>query len=111
VRFLFICTGNVARSPAAEAVLHELAPGLHETRSAGISPFCPRPASGADLEWADVVGVMEDDHRLFIVERWPEAATKVRLLDVEDRYRRQDPLLRGLLQSRLSDLLSELKMV
>ena len=111
MRFLFICTGNVARSPAAEAVLHELAPGVHETRSAGISPFCPRPMTGADLAWADVVAVMEADHRMFIAERWPEVADKVYLLAIEDRFHRQDPVLRTLLGSRLSDLLFKLKMV
>ncbi|HET8579031.1 MAG TPA: phosphotyrosine protein phosphatase [Methylomirabilota bacterium] len=111
MRFLFICTGNVVRSPAAEAVLHELAPGLHETRSAGISPFCPRPVTGGDLEWADVIAVMEADHRIFIAERWPTAADKVRLLHVEDRYHRQDPALHVLLEARLSELLGKLKMV
>jgi predicted protein tyrosine phosphatase len=109
VRLLFICTGNVARSPAAEAVIRELAPGAHETRSAGISPFCPRPVTDADLEWADLVGVMEPDHAVFIAERWPRLARKVRVLDVEDRYHRDDPALRALLESRLSDLMGARK--
>jgi predicted protein tyrosine phosphatase len=111
VRFLFVCTGNVARSPAAEAVMRDLTPGAHETRSAGISPFCPRPVTGADLSWADVVAVMEADQYAFIAGRWPDLAHKVRLLDVEDRYHRHDPALRSLLESRLSDLLTELRVV
>ena len=91
--------------------MHELLPGAHETRSAGISPFCPRPVTGADLGWADVVAVMEADHHTFLAERWPDLAHKVRLLDVEDRYHRQDPALRSLLESRLRDLLAELRVV
>jgi predicted protein tyrosine phosphatase len=105
VRLLFVCTGNVARSPAAEAVLRELAPGAHETRSAGISPFCPRPVTSADLEWADLIAVMECDHGVFITQRWPGLARKIRVLDIEDRYHRHDPALRALLESRLSKLL------
>jgi predicted protein tyrosine phosphatase len=108
VRFLFVCTGNVSRSPAAEAVMRDLLPGAHETRSAGISPFCPRPITGGDLGWADVVAVMEADHQAFIALRWPDRAHKVRLLDVEDRYHRHDPALRPLLESRLGDLLANL---
>jgi len=111
VRFLFVCTGNVSRSPAAEAVMRDPLSGAHETRSAGISPFCPRPITGADLAWADVVAVMEADHHAFIALRWPDLAHKVRLLDVEDRYHRHDPALRSLLESRLGDLLGDLRVV
>lgn len=111
MRFLFVCTGNVSRSPAAEAVMRDLLPGAHETRSAGISPFCPRPVTGADVGWADVVVVMEADHRAFIALCWPDLAHKVRLLDVEDRYHRHDPALRALLESRLRDLLAGLRVV
>ncbi len=111
MRFLFVCTGNVARSPAAEALMRELLPGAHESRSAGISQFCPRPVTGEDVGWADVVAVMEADHRAFIAERWPEATSKLRLLDVEDHYHRDDPALRALLESRLWDLLAELRVV
>lgn len=91
--------------------MREAMPGTHETRSAGISPFCPRPVTAADLAWADVVAVMEPDHRTFIVERWPGLAGKVRVLDIEDRYHRHDPALRALLESRLWDLLADLRVV
>ncbi len=105
MRLLFVCTGNVSRSPAAEAVVRELAPGAHQTRSAGISPFCPRPVTGADLEWAEVVAVMEPDLEVFIARLWPGLARKVCVLHIEDRYHRHDPALRALLESRLSELL------
>lgn len=109
MNFLFVCTGNVSRSPAAEGVLRQMTDGSYETRSAGISPFCPRPLRGDDVGWADVVAVMEEDHRAFIVERWPEAVSKIRLLDIEDRYHRDDPVLRRLLETRLGALLAELE--
>ena len=109
MNFLFVCTGNVSRSPAAEGVFRLITSGVHESRSAGISPFCPRPISREDVGWAHVVAVMEDDHRAFIVERWPEAARKVRVLEIEDRYRRDVPVLLRLLEEKLGMLLAEIE--
>lgn len=91
--------------------MRQIAGSVHETRSAGISAFCPRPLTGADLVWAEVVGVMEADHWEFIAERWPEQSHKVRVLEIEDRYHRHDPALLRLLEGRLWDLLAELKVV
>ncbi len=109
MNFLFVCTGNVSRSPAAEAVFRQITSGRYGTRSAGISRFCPRPLSRDDVGWADVVAVMEGDHHAFIVERWPEAAAKVRVLEIEDRYHRHDPVLLRLLEERLGTLLAEIE--
>lgn len=109
MNFLFVCTGNVSRSPAAEAVFCQITNGIYETRSAGISPFCPRPLAVQDVRWADVVAVMEEDHRAFIVERWPEAAPKLRVLGIEDRYHRHDPVLLHLLEVKLGTLLAEVE--
>lgn len=108
MNFLFVCTGNVSRSPAAEAVMRQLSGGAHATRSAGISGFCLRPLAAQDLSWAHVVGVMEEDHRQFILERWPGAASKVRVLGIEDRYHRHDPRLIRLLEVKLGELLAGL---
>ncbi|MFQ5829889.1 MAG: protein tyrosine phosphatase [Candidatus Methylomirabilia bacterium] len=107
MKFLFICTGNVSRSPAAEKVLSQISQNAHETRSAGVSVFCARPVAEKDVRWADVVAVMEDAHRIFVVKRWPDVAPKVRVLDIEDRYHRHDPELRHLLEVKLGTLLSE----
>lgn len=87
-------------------MFRQITNGVHATRSAGISPFCPRPLSWEDVRWADVVAVMEGDHRAFIVDRWPEVAAKVRVLEIEDRYHRHDPVLLRLLEERLGALLA-----
>lgn len=108
VNILFVCTGNVSRSPTAEVVMRRISNGSHETRSAGVSPFCPRPLSAEDIRWADVIGVMEEDHHAFILERWPEAASKVWVLGIEDRYHPHDPQLVQLLEGKLGELLVRL---
>lgn len=109
MKVLFVCTGNVSRSPAAEAVFREITGGRGETRSAGISSFCPRPLRGDDIDWADLVAVMEEEHRAFIVERWPEAGPRLRVLGIEDRFHRHDPVLLGLLEMKLGALLAEIE--
>jgi len=108
MNILFICTGNISRSPAAEAVMRQISNGVHDTRSAGISPYCPRPLSGEDVRWAQVIGVMEEDHRVFILERWPQAASKICVLGIPDRYQRRDPELLHLLEVKLGELLANL---
>lgn len=106
MRFLFVCTGNIARSPTAEEVVRLMANGAHEARSAGISAFSPRPISGEDVAWADVVAVMEEVHLAFILERWPEAGSKLRVLGIEDHYPPRDPVLMRLLEFKLGELLA-----
>lgn len=106
---LFVCTGNLYRSPAAEAVFRQIAPRTYRTRSAGILPSCPNPLCERDLRWADVVAVMQPHHRAFILECWPEAAPKLRVLEIEDRYSRNDLVLVRHLEVRLQELLGELE--
>lgn len=104
---LFVCTGNLYRSPTAEAVFRQIAPGTYRTRSAGILGTSPHPLSEGDVRWADVVAVMESHHRAFILERWPEAAPKVRVLEIEDLYDRNNLVLLRLLEVKLEELLAE----
>jgi predicted protein tyrosine phosphatase len=111
VRILFVCTANVDRRPPAEIALRALCPGVHETRSAGTSAGAARRLSGEDLDWADLVVVMEERHRELIRARWPERAASARVLGIPDRDARDDPALRSVLEARLPDLLAGFEVV
>ena len=91
--------------------MREISRGAHETRSAGTAGSAVRPLAQEDIDWADVVAVMETRHVAFITERWPAAAPKLRLLGIDDRYHRGDLALRSVLESRLRELLRERKVV
>ena len=65
---LFLCLGNVCRSPYAERVLASLEPAGVEIRSAGfIKPG--RPAADLALEVAAARGIDHSDHRSRLVTR------------------------------------------
>lgn len=119
MRILFVCTGNTCRSPMAASILGDLARrrGLDlEADSAGLSPLAgeppaetirvldeigvpaaprrPRGLDAASVAAADLILGMERRHVDRILERFPEAAGKVRLLaeyagdsgEVDDPY-------------------------
>ena len=68
LRVLFVCSLNQWRSPTAEA-LYRSDPRL-VVWSAGIRSNARRRIGAADLKWANVVFVMEVDHRRWIQERF-----------------------------------------
>ena len=110
MRVLFVCTANVSRSRVAEDVFRDLtARGAeaHEVRSAGIAArLGGRQLTEADLEWADVVCVMERVHRDWIAERWSVATGKVRVLGIPDVYGPGDAVLEDLLRTHILLLLA-----
>lgn len=60
-RILFLCSQNKLRSPTAEAVFadHQKV----EVDSAGLNKDAEVPLSEEQVEWADLILVMEKEHR------------------------------------------------
>jgi predicted protein tyrosine phosphatase len=61
----------------------------------------------ADVQWADLVCVMEPSHRDYVVDRWPSAASKLRVLGIPDIYAPGDPALKDLLARQVLVVLEE----
>lgn len=99
-RVLFVCSGNIHRSQTAQELLKD-ARGL-EVRSAGTFPLSPRVVSKELVDWADIIFVMEEDHKDAILRICPEAEDKIVVLGIPDRYLRDDPKLVQMLKDRLS---------
>lgn len=114
---LTVCTGNICRSPVAEAALRQACPGL-QVASAGLQAMvgrgidrdsalaagqfgialhdhAARQFDAALARDADLILVMEGHHRAEIARRWPQFLGKTFLLghfaggkDIPDPYRR-----------------------
>lgn len=98
---LFICEGNLHRSPTAER-LYATTPGL-KPRSAGLSSLARVQVTEELLAWADVIFVMERRLRRMLRQRFPNrvAATPLVCLDVPDDYQLMQPELITELRRRL----------
>lgn len=130
MKVLFICTGNMCRSPAAEKLLafYGGAAGF-EARSRGTAaqPYCKMPrqikeflikqglsdlehkpalAGEADIDWADLILVMEGVHRDILADKFPQSMRKTQLLldyagesgDLRDPMGKPDKVFEEVLQ-------------
>jgi predicted protein tyrosine phosphatase len=111
IKVLFVCTGNVARSPMAVEVFLDLAgrDAPYAARAVGTASWAVRRLTTRDLAWADVVAVMERQHLVEIRRHWPDHVPKVRVLEVLDDYDPGEPELRDLLMGKVKALLAELE--
>lgn len=104
---LFICSRNQWRSPTGEAVWRRRE-GF-AARSAGTSPRAKRTVSAADIQWADIIFVMESKHRSRLKARFSQllAHKPLRVLDIPDEYRYMDEELIELLDVSVTAILGQ----
>lgn len=104
-KVLFLCSRNHWRSPTAEA-LYQNDPRV-EVRSAGISASAQRRVSEKLLRWADLVLVMEHEHKRRLREQFSDLINELRIevLDIPDDYEFMDPELIELIRQRVDPLL------
>lgn len=101
-----ICTGNMDRSPTAAMVLAEMCAPMWVT-SAGTEPWAKNPLTLELVEEADVICVMEEAHRRFILQRFGELhLRKVHVLDIPDNFICWETELVHLLKPKLRAILN-----
>lgn len=102
---LFLCSRNKLRSPTAEA-LFASHPGV-EVDSAGLSDDAAVPVSSDQIEWADLIVVMEAVHRQRLNRRFGTMlrGKRVVVLNIPDDYGYMDPALVRLLKARCAHYL------
>ena len=102
-RLLFVCTGNIDRSPTAESLFSKSS--KYVARSAGTWRYAYRRVSRELVDWADLIFVMEEVHKKSILQSFPDVEDKIVVLGIPDIYPRHDPELVALLRERLSKYL------
>lgn len=105
IRLLFLCSHNQWRSPTAEAV-YENDPRV-TVQSAGVSRSARRTVTNKILRWADLIVVMEHDHKWRVREKFPalEGTLWIEVLDIPDDYKFMDPVLVELIRERVEPLI------
>jgi predicted protein tyrosine phosphatase len=106
MNLLFICTINRMRSCTAETV-YGTNPAF-KVKSAGIAPTAPTQITPELLRWADKVFVMENLHRAFITEKFPDIdlTRKLIVLGIPDFYYYMEPELIDLIRAKVDPLLA-----
>jgi predicted protein tyrosine phosphatase len=102
---LFICSQNKLRSPTAEAVFAKW-PGV-ETDSAGTNNDAETPLTPEQIEWADIIFVMEKTHRNKVSKKFRKHLNSKRVvcLDIPDDYDYMQPELVKLLEAKVERFL------
>jgi len=102
-RILFVCTGNIDRSPTAEYLLKAIKG--YSVLSAGTWEHAPRRISQRLLDWADIIFAMEHSHKEAIMKLKSDVENKIIVLDISDKYRKGDYELIKMLKAKLSKYL------
>lgn len=92
-KLLFVCSRNRYRSPTAE---HAFARSERfVARARGLSAKGVRRLAAADVTWADVIFVMEPDHKQQLLDLYRLAVQHrpIHVLDIADKYQFMDPEL------------------
>ena len=102
---LFVCAQNRIRSYTAEKMFADS--NHYRIRSRGVASDARIPLSEDDIDWADVIFVMEKNHRNRIVKRFREKAKSKTIicLYVDDIYEPMEESLIAELRLKLSSYL------
>ncbi|WP_020394366.1 low molecular weight protein tyrosine phosphatase family protein [Thiolinea disciformis] len=103
---LFVCSKNRLRSPTAEQVFSQWS-GI-ETDSAGLDHGADLVLSSEQVEWAELIFVMEAKHRQKLKKQFGAylKAKKVICLNIPDDYKFMQPELIQLLEEKVSPYLA-----
>jgi len=99
--YLFVCSQNRLRSPTAEHIFADC-PGI-STASAGTNKDAENPLTDDLVAWADLIFVMERQHRDKLQKKHRAALKDQRIivLGIPDDYDFMDPALISLLRARM----------
>lgn len=105
---LFICTYNLQRSPTAEELINNNPKynKKYRAKSAGISSLSEKLVTKQAIGWSDIIFVMEDIHKKFLLENFPESKhKKIIVLDIPDIYLKNNSELIKILHEKFKKYL------
>lgn len=105
MNILFVCSRNQWRSPTAETIYKNHS--SFNVKSAGTEPSARIKLTAKNINWADIIFVMEKRHKQRMLEKFPfETEQKqIIILDIQDEYKFMDPELIEELKTKLKEFL------
>jgi predicted protein tyrosine phosphatase len=105
INALFICSQNKLRSPTAEAVFAKWRDV--ETDSAGLNNDAETPLTPEQIDWADIIFVMEKTHRKKLSTKFRKHLNGKRVvcLDIPDEYEYMQAELVKVLEAKVGRFL------
>jgi predicted protein tyrosine phosphatase len=102
---LFICGKNKLRSPTAEAIFSSWQ-GI-ETDSAGVNADANTVVSQEQVQWSDLIFVMEDSHRNKLARKFSAdlKSKRVICLNIPDKFQYMQPDLIRMLEVKVGKYL------
>ena len=100
MKVLFICNQNENRSKTAKKIFKN----KFHTKSAGL--YNKKPVNKKQLNWADIIIVMEEEQRSEIAKRFPKLYMQKQILSLEipDIYSFNQPELITNLENKMKNL-------
>ena len=107
LKILFVCGMNKKRSLTAQKIYNS-DPRM-EVRSAGVSPSSKTKLTEANVEWADLILVMEKKYKERIKEVFKERKKfpRIESLEISDEYEYMDDELIQIIRSSVEPYLSD----
>ncbi len=101
---LFVCSKNQWRSPTAEVIYRN--DFRINVRSAGTSSSARKQISQANIDWADLILVMESKHKKRIIrDRNYLDLPEIIVLDIPDEYQYMDEELVSIIKLSVENIL------
>jgi protein-tyrosine phosphatase len=79
-----------------------------EAKSAGTSEGYSNHVTSELIEWAEVIFVMEEKHKQYLIEVDASSAQKILVLDIPDIFGKNQPELQQLLLDKMQPYLEKL---
>jgi len=96
MKLLFICAGNIQRSPTFERWFKENRP-QYEVKSTGTAYGYPERMTTEILTWADKIFLMDLEQEMFMNRKFPEFLYKTEIIGCSDQYPNDSPQLKELI--------------
>ena len=97
MKVLFVCNLGAHRSRTAANMFKD----RYETKYAGV---LDNLVTKEQMDWADVVVVMEEGQKSAIAKMFPTISKKIINLDISDVYAFDNPKLKKLISQKMPDL-------